>query len=168
MVTVGGPAGLGGFNFIGRWGPATGVATTTNRALFGLALTTATPTDVEPSTSVSCVFMGWDAADANIQIMHNDATAACTKVNLGASFPVPTADRTSLYELALYSPKGTTQSVNWMVTDLVSGATASGTISTDMPATTAILTPRGWMSAGGTSSVIGIGLNSMMIDPLLG
>ena len=168
MVTVGGPsAGRGGFHFVGRWGPATGVATTTNRALFGLALTTAVPTDVEPSTSVSCVIMGWDAADANIQIMHNDGTAACTKVNLGASFPVPTADRTALYELALYSPKGVTQSVNWLVTDLNSLATAGGTISTDMPAATAILSPRGWMSVGGTSSVIGLGLHSLMLDPLL-
>lgn len=168
IAGVGGSAaGLGGFAFVGRWGPATGVATTTCRALFGLANITSAPADVEPSTNINCILMGWDAADANIQIMHNDATGTCTKIDLGAAFPVPTTDRTALYELSLYSPKGTTQSVAWKVTDLVSGATASGTISTDMPAATSLLAPRGMMSVGGTSSVIGIGVNSIVFDPLL-
>jgi hypothetical protein len=168
LGTVGGPsAGLGGFVFVGRWGPATGVATATNRAFFGLANVTAAPTDVQPSTVVNCVFMGWDAADANIQIMHNGAAGACTKVDLGASFPVPTTDRSALYELVLVAPKGTTQTVAWRVTNLVSGAVASGTISTDMPSTSTLLAPRGWMSAGGTSSVIGIGVHSIYFDPVL-
>lgn len=170
LVSVGGPsAALGGFHFIGKWTPATGVATTTNRAFFGLANTTAVPTDVEPSTSVSCIAMGWDAADTNIQIMSNDAAGTCTKVDLGASFPVPTVDRTALYQLELYSPIGTTQSVSWTVTDLVSGAVASGTISVaaDMPSTTTLLAPRGWMSVGGTSSVIGLKLVSVYLDPIV-
>ena len=168
MVSVGGPsAGLGGFHFTGRWGPSTGVATATNRAFFGLAAVTSAPSDVEPSTVVSCVFMGWDAADTNIQMMTNDATGTCTKVDLGASFPVPATDRTALYELAMYAPKGTAQSVAWLVTDLVSGATASGTITTDLPAAATLLSPRAWLSVGGTSSVIGLGLNSLVLDPLL-
>lgn len=111
--------------------------------------------------------MGWDAADTNIQIMVNDASGTCTKVDLGASFPVPTTDRTALYELSLFSPKGTTQSVAWQVTDLVSGAVASGTITTNVPAATALLCPRGWMSVGGTSSVIGLGVSGIVLDPLL-
>ena len=168
IVTVGGgSAGVGGFHFHGVWGPATGVATTTSRAFFGLANVTSAPADVEPSTTVNCVFMGWDAADANIQLMRNHATGTCTKIDLGASFPVPTTDRTALCSLEMYSPKGTPQSVEWLVTDLVSGATASGSITTDLPATSSLLAPRGWMSVGGTSSVVGIGVASMMVDPLL-
>lgn len=168
MVSFGGTAaGLGGFHFIGRWGPATGVATTTNRAFFGMANTGVTPTDVEPSTTTLCVGMGWDAADTNIQIMCNDGSGTCTKTDLGASFPRPTANRTALYELALYNPKGTTASLSWLVTDLVSGATASGNITTDLPPVATLMAPRGWISVGGTSSVIGFGLNSMYLDPLL-
>ena len=167
-ASVGGPsAGLGGFVFVGRWGPATGVATTTNRAFFGLANISSAPTDVEPSTAVNCVFMGWDAADTNIQLMRNDATGNCTKIDLGASFPVPTTDRATLYELSLYSPRGTTQSVDWLVTNLITGATTSGTVTTDLPSTTTLMAPRAWMSVGGTSSVIGIGVNSVVLDPLL-
>jgi len=163
VVSVGGTgADLGGFRATSIWGPATGVATATNRANI-----TSAPTDVEPSTTVSCVAMGWDAADANVQMMFNDGAGTCTKVSLGASFPVPTTDRTALYKLELNSPKGTTQSVQWRVTDMVSGAVAQGTQTTDLPATTTLLAPRGWISAGGTSSVIGLGLTSFYLDPLL-
>lgn len=167
FVTVGGPAGLGGFRFIGRWGPATGVATTTNRAFFGMSATIVAPTDVQPSSLLSSVFMGWDAADTNIQIMHNDGAGACTKIDLGASFPVPLVDRTSLYELELTSPAGVTQSVTYLVTDLISGATATGTVTTNLPAVATLLTPHGYVSAGGTSSVIGMALYSLYLDPLV-
>ena len=168
MVTAGGAsAGIGGFHLVGRWGPATGVSVTTNRAFFGMANVTVAPTDVEPSSGLNCVGMGWDAADANVQVMFNDGTGACSKIDLGALFAVPTTDRTTLYELSLFSPKGTTQSVDWFVTNLVNGATASGTLTTDLPSTTTLLAPRGWMSVGGTSSVIGLTLNSLYIDPLV-
>ena len=79
----------------------------------------------------------------------------------------PVTDRTELYELALYSPKGTTQSISWRVTNRLTAAVATGTISTDMPTTANLLTVRGWMSVGGTSAVIGIALNTMTLDPLL-
>lgn len=161
--TVGGPsAGDGGFHMICRWGPATGVGTTTNRAFVGMG-PTAAPTDVEPSTITNMIGMGWDAADTNIQLMYRGA-GAVTKVDLGASFPVPTADRTKAYEIALFSPPGTTQSVGYEVTDLATGAVATGTITTNLPSTTTLLAPRGWMSVGGTSSVIGLALMSLYIE----
>jgi hypothetical protein len=153
----------GGFFFVCRWGPATGVATTTNRAFVGMGNSTAAPTDVEPSSITNIVGMGWDAADTNIQIMYRGA-GAVTKVDLGASFPVPTADRTKKYELVLFSPNNTTQSVGYRVTDLGTGAQTSGTITTNLPTNTTLLAPRGWMSVGGTSSVIGIALTSLYIE----
>lgn len=162
--TVGGAnADEGGFFFVCRWGPATGVATTTNRAFVGMANVTTAPTDAEPSTITNIAGMGWDAADANIQIMHR-GTGAVTKINLGASFPVPTTDRTKAYELVMFSPPGSTQSVSYTVTDLGTGATASGTINTNLPTNTTLLAPRGWMSVGGTSSVIGIALMSCYLE----
>ena len=156
-------AGDGGFLSVLRWGPATGVETTTTRALAGMRVVT-TPTDVETSTIVNMVGMGWDAADANIQIMHNDGSGTATKINLGAAFPVPTVNRTSVYEIALFSPPGTTQSVGYRVTDLVSGAEASGTITTDIPGTGTLIAPVAQMSVGGTSSVVGIKIFSHYIE----
>ncbi len=157
----------GGFLVRTLWGPSTGVATATNRCFVGLSDANAAPTDVEPSVRLNIVGMGWDAADANIQIMSNDGTGAATKIDLGASFPVPTTDRTSVYEVQLYSPNSLTQSVSYRVlryntTDKTIAAEASGTVTTDLPGVTALLAPFGAYSAGGTSSVIGLGLMGIL------
>ena len=157
-------AGLGGFSMVYRWAPATGVATATQRAFAGMRNSTAAPTDVEPSTQVSMCGMGWDAADANIQFMHNDASGVATKIDLGASFPVPTVDRTSVYEIALFAPPGTTQSLSYEVRDLVSGAVATGTVTTNLPPTTTALVPFSYVSVGGTSSVVGIAVMGLYIE----
>lgn len=164
MMRGGTPTGFGGFYYVCRWGPATGVATTTNRAFVGLANAVTAPSDVEPSSQSNIIGMGWDAADANIQIMVN-AASTTTKTNLGASFPVPTADRTKMYELALFNAPGDTNCY-YEVTDISTSTPtiATGTLSTNLPALTTALAPRGWMSAGGTSSVIGIALSSLYIE----
>lgn len=168
VVTVGGAsAGLGGFRMSMIWGPATGCTISTHRAFAGLAVISSAPTDVDPSTTVNCVAMGWDAADANVQMMFNDASGTCTKVDLGASFPVPSTDRSTLYELELYSPPGTTQTVYWRVTNLITGDVTSGTQTTDLPIVSGLLAPRLWMSVGGTSSVIGMALGNVYLDPLV-
>lgn len=164
QLTVGSTiTNLGGFHYVCRFGPATGVATTTNRCFVGLANSTAAPTDVEPSSITNIVGCGWNAADTNIRIMHRGA-AAVTNIDLGVDFPVPTADRTKVYELAMFSKPGTTQEVKWEFTDLGTGIKATGTISTNLPTTSTFLAPRGWMSAGGTSSLIGIALFNLYIE----
>lgn len=163
--TVGGTAaGLGGFQMVWRWGPATGVATATHRAFVGMRNITTAPTDVNPSTVTNICGMGYDAADANIQFIHNDGSGTATKIDLGASFAKPNADLTSVYEIALFSPPGTTQTLHYEVTNLVSGAVATGTITTDIPTTSTLLTPYSFMSVGGTSSVIGIATMGLYIE----
>lgn len=163
--TLGGTAaGLGGFHLVWRWGPATGVATATHRAFVGMRNTTAAPTDVNPSTQTNICGMGYDSADTNIQFMHNDGAGTATKIDLGASFPKPNVDLTSVYEIAMFSPPGTTQSLSYEVTNLVSGAVATGTVTTDIPTTSTLLNPFGYMSVGGTSSVIGFATMGLYIE----
>ncbi len=154
---------MGGFHYVCTWGTATGGATATNRAFVGMANTTAAPTDVEPSTITNIVGMGWDAADANISIMHR-GTGAVTKIDLGAAFAVPTTDRANAYLLELYSPPGTTQKVGYKVTNIITNAVAEGEITANLPTAATFLAPRGWMSVGGTSSVIGIALSQLYIE----
>ena len=167
-IRVGRSAGApGGFLVQMLWGPATGVATSTTRAFCGVRPTVA-GSDVEPSTFTNIIGMGWDAADTNIQIMHNDGSGTATKIDLGASFPVPTADRTEVYELQLYSPNSLTQSVSYRVirydtTGKTIAAETSGTITTDLPAVTQFLGLRTSISAGGTSSVIGCAVGGWLI-----
>jgi hypothetical protein len=156
-------AGNGGFFKVCRWGPATGVATATTRCFVGMAGGVAAPTDVNPSTLLNTIGMGWDSGDAQISVIHNSGSGAATKVPLGASFPRPTADRAHMYELAIFCPPAAANAF-WEVTDLVTGAVATGEITTNLPAAAALMGPRGWMSVGGTSSVIGIALCSVYIE----
>lgn len=160
---TGNAAGRGGFFLVCRWGPATGVATGTNRAFVGFTGSTSAPTDVQPSSLTNMFGMGWDAADTNIQFMYNDGSGTATKVDLGASFPRPTADRTEVYEIALFCASNTT-TIYYQITNLTTGAVATGSVTTDIPSNTTLLSPRGWMSVGGTSSVIGIALKSLYIE----
>ncbi len=162
--SVGGTlAATGGFHLILRWGPDTGATTATHRGFAGMR-PSAAPTDVEPSTLLNMVGMGWDAADANIQFMHNDATGAASKIDLGASFPVPTVNNSAVYEIALFSPPGTTQRADYRVRNLTTGAEATGSVTTGLPASTTLLAPAIHMSVGGTSSVIGIAVMSAYVE----
>lgn len=152
----GNAAGLGGFHVIIRAGQATGVASvSTERFFIGISTNTGAPTDVQPSSLVNCIGVGYDAADTNYHIMHNDGSGTCTKVD--TSIAQPTADRTDVCELALFAaPNGS--DIKYQFTLLNTGSTFSGTISTDMPSNTTFLSARGYHSVGGTSSVTGLGL----------
>ena len=159
----------GGFLARFVWAPATGVSNASHRAFCGLDGTTNVPTDVNPSgATTGIVGMGWDAADANIQIMHNDLSGAATKIDLGSGFPVPTVDRGEVYELQLFSPNSLTQSVSYRVirydkTDNTIAAEATGTITTNLPPVSTLLGPHIRMSVGGVSSVVGIACMGILI-----
>lgn len=154
--------GDGGFHHIVRFGPATGATLETRRGFVGMANSTAAPTDVEPSTITNCVGVGHDAADTNFQIMHR-GTGAITKIDTGIP-KVSSADRTEVYELVLFSPPGTTQQVGYEFTRLTTGDRVTGLITTNLPAATTLLAPRGWTSVGGTSSAIGLAFMGLTLE----
>lgn len=161
--TVGGISnGFGGFHMICRFGISVGGATATSRCFVGMGSSIIAPTDVEPSTIQNQIGVGWDAADANIQIFSAGSTV--TKINLGASFVVPAVNQSQVYEIALFSPPGT-QACYYQFTELSSGSTTSGTVTGGtLPPTSMLLTPRGWLSVGGTSSAIGISLMGLYVE----
>lgn len=155
-VFLGNAANRGGFKLLWRFAPATGVATATNRLLVGLRVGSPVPTDVEPSSLLNMIGVGWDAADANIQMMRNDGVGVATKIDLGANFPVPTVDRTNVYEFRLMAAPNSTV-VQYMFYEIESPTLAvTGSFSTDLPAVNVMLGPSAQMSVGGTSSVIGM------------
>jgi hypothetical protein len=158
----GNSAGMGGYYLNGVTGPATGVSTTTHRYFFGMTQSIANPTDAQPSSQTLCFGIGYDAADTNLQFMHNDASGTCTKVDLGSNFPVPTSDRSSFWRLIMYSPSNT-QEVYYKVIDMLDGDVYTGVATTDLPAKTDIFSPRGYASVGGTSSVIGFAIQQLEI-----
>ncbi|MGL5715545.1 MAG: hypothetical protein ACRCX2_21170, partial [Paraclostridium sp.] len=162
---LGNKAGDGGFSFSCTFGQATGVATTTHRLFVGMSTSTAAPTDVNPSNLTNMFGVAYDNTDANMQIMRNDGTGVATKIDLGSNFLVPTTDRTNMYRLDLYAaPNSTT--VYYKVTNLVTGNTTTGNFSTDIPAVNTLMSARGWMSVGGTLSVIGLKVSVLEVDSI--
>jgi len=139
----------------------TGGTTTTTRGFFGLRGASAAPTDVNPSTLTNIVGLGWDSGDSALSIIHNDASGTATKVSLEANFPRPTADRSQAWDLTILSDGA--GNVYWAVISLANGATASGVITTDLPAGNTLLTFLAYISVGGTSSVIGVGLSMVEV-----
>lgn len=157
-VLRGNAAGVGGFRYLCRWGNASGGTVATTRAFVGLSSNAAAPTDVEPNTQINIVGMGWGAADANLQLYHNDAAGVAVATDLGANFVVPNTDRSALYEIELWCPPNVTY-INYIIRNLVNNAVLMGQItSADIPLNTTYLSPRGYISVGGTSSIIGIAI----------
>lgn len=145
----------GGFMGVMHGGPSTGLTNSSHRFFMGMGDTVA-PSDVDPSTLTSVVGAGWDDTDTNMQFMHNDGSGTCTKIDLGASFAKPSTDRATIYRLRLFAPPGTSRSLSYEVTELESGAVATGTVTTNLPDATSYVTPKMYASVGGVSSVTGI------------
>lgn len=145
-----GAAIAGGFFFATRF--AIGSAVANQRLWVGLSNSTAAfSTSVAPSTFVNSIGAGWDSADANLQIMHNDAAGVATKVDLGANFPSNSLD--AVYELVLFCPPNG-NAVGYRVRRLDTGATAQGTLSTDLPAKSILLCYHAYMNNGGTAAAV--------------
>lgn len=164
QLSIGGTnAWEGGFWGVMHGGPDTGVTNASHRFFMGLG-DTAAPTDVNPSTLLRIAGIGYDAADTQVQFMHNDGTGVATKIALGASFPKPNADSTFAYRLRLYSPPGSTQSLSYEVENLGTSAIASGTVTTNLPGLTDFITPKLYTSVGGVSAVTGVMLGPIMFQ----
>jgi len=131
--------GLGGFFTVFRFGASSAVAG--QRMFVGLmSVTTAIATTANPEALTNVIGIGNASADANLQILHNDAAGVATKVNLGASFPVPSSSNNAIYDLTLYA-RPNASAIGWRVSRLDTGSVATGDIVTDMPASTTFLAP---------------------------
>ena len=120
----------GGFMYIAR------VAVTSASsvgALVGISGGTSNPSVTTTATSVTnFVGIGYNSGDANWSIVSNDASGNSTMTTLGASFPTGTSQQ-GFYEIILVNyPPGT--SYDYRVTNLQTGASANGSISSNIPA----------------------------------
>lgn len=85
----------------------------------------------EASSLFDTLMIGVDSTDTNLQLMHNDAAGAATKIDLGASFPGRNAS--AVYILELTCPSGAGSAVDYTVTRLDTGDVATGTLTTNLP-----------------------------------
>jgi hypothetical protein len=161
---TGNPANIyGGFFFVCRFGPSRGSASNATRRFFcGFSSLTTAPTDVNPSTTqTNALGVGTDSTDTNWQFIHRTTTGTAVKFDTG--FAKAATDNTKLYELVIFTSPFTSD-VNFQFTDLTNGSTVRYTATSSIPGQTTLLSPRCWTSVGGTSSVVGISLNTLYIE----
>lgn len=158
---LGNAANLGGFHFVARFGISDNTLATGARLFVGMVGGAGIIGNSEPSALTNIIGVGMNAADTTLQIMHNDATGAATKIDLGASFPEST--NTDFYELALYcSPSDTT--VMYEVCNLTTGAQVSGEIIANLPLNTQLLTWQLWRHNSNTGIAVGIDIASVYLE----
>lgn len=143
----GNAAGLGGFRVEFDWGVVT--TQTTMRIAVGLKSTAAFVLSTnEPSALTDFIAMACDAGDTNMQIMHNDGSGTATKVDLGSSFP----KTANVVYRAVFEAAANGSTVDYEVTRLDSAATASGTLSSNLPSSTTFMLPAYSFGNGGTAA----------------
>ncbi len=155
-------AGKGGFLYAARFGVSDAAAVADARLFVGMQASTAVIGNVNPSTLTNIIGVGCDNAQTTLRIMHNDAAGAATTIDLGANFPSNTLS-TDLYELLLYCAPNAS-SVFYRVERLNTGDVASGTITTDLPSTTTLLSPQIWRNNGATALAVGIDIAGQYLE----
>ena len=149
-----GTAGIGGFHYVTRFGVSDAATVANARMFVGLSATAGVLANADPSTFLNQIGLGCDAGQTTLRIIHNDGAGVSTLVDLGANFPAQTLS-TDMYELQLYcAPNGST--VGYRVERLNTGHVAEGTISTDLPINTTLLSPQLWRNNGATALAVGI------------
>ena len=165
-VTLGvsGTPNFGGFYYVTRFGIADTVAAP--RTFIGLSSIGTTPTNVEPSTLINSIGVGQGAANTNLFVYYG-GSAAQTPIDLGVNFPTGTSN-TDWYELTLFAPPSSTNTVYYQVVRLNTGNVASGTLTgtagTVLPANTTFLGPRNWRTNNATASAVTLAFGNMYLE----
>jgi len=161
---VTGTPNYGGFYLASRFGIADTVASP--RTFVGMSSNTSAPTNVEPSTLTNSIGVGQGAANTNLFVYYG-GSAAQTPIDLGANFPTNTSN-TDWYELILFAPPSSNNTVYYQVTRLNTGNVASGTLTgtagTALPANTTSLAYRAWRSNNATASAVSIAQGNIYME----
>jgi hypothetical protein len=153
--------GLGGWNYVNRL--SLNVLQATGMGFFGLyGSISALATTLTLATVLNCIGIGFQrGTHTNWQLVHNDGAGVPTLIDLGVSFPV--ASMTNVLTLYIAAaPNGSDIGVR--VVEEVSGAAVELTITTDMPATTQLLSPRNYMNNGATAAAVAYDCSGVYVE----
>lgn len=155
---VGLVVGAGGWRVVARWGM--GTALTNTRFFAGVINQTGAIANVDPSTLINLVGVAFDSGDTNLHVMHNDGAGGATDIDLGASFP---KDTTSFYE-AEFVMEPASGVVTYRVLNIGTGAQATGTINSELPADTQILNDYIWANSGASSGIQSLDFHCLYLE----
>jgi hypothetical protein len=154
----------GGFYFVTRFGISDAVASP--RTFVGISSNISAPTNVEPSTLTNSIGVGQGAANTNLFVYYG-GSAAQTPIDLGVNFPTNT-NSVDWYELTLFAPPTSNNTVYYQVVRLNTGNVASGTLTgtagTALPSNTTSLALRYWRTNNATASAVTLAIGGMYIE----
>ena len=101
------------------------------RSFVGFTGNFAAPTNVEPTTLVSCVGLARLSTSNNWHIIHNDASGTCTSIDLGSGYPSNTLEVDLIYLRLTFNTNGT---ISYLVANKTTNISTSGVLSTNLPA----------------------------------
>lgn len=162
---IGAGVGRGGFKVQLRWCLESTFSPANGRCFFGITPNTNSWLNVEPDSLTNIIGVGANAGEANLSILHNDASGTATKTTIvsddspSVNFPALSTD--NVYDLILESVANS-QIVTWQLTNVETGAFATGTISTNLPSNTTYMTPILWVNNGSTASAHALGIYRMV------
>jgi hypothetical protein len=141
------------FIFDGLFGFAGTTADT--RFFYGLSTaSTATPTNVAPTSLTNILAVSKLDTSNNLHVIHNDASGTATSIDLGANFPCDTNQTDTYYARFEVDTIGT---VIYTVCRLNSDGEIThkveGTITSDLPTDNTLLYHRAWITNNATASV---------------
>ena len=163
-ITRSDAGGLGGFTQTMRFSVTSTVAT--QRLMMGLAQYDGAwgGVGIDPYTRQSAIFLGYDAAlDSTYQIIHCTNYGATTKVNTGIAIN----NTNAVFDFTLANAPGS-GNVAWSLKDINSGASASGTLTTNLPPAGTYLHPRIHINNGGMAAAVSVEVFGVWASNFLG
>lgn len=156
-------AGGGGFFAVFKFGCSDAATVAGAHQFCGFQNITAAPTaTTDPSTLTNCIGLAQINGSANMKIVFG-GSAAQTAIDLGANFPAGTLS-VDLYELILYAPPTSNNTVYYYVRRINTGDETSGTLTgtagTALPSNSTFMGPRMFRSNNATALAVGLDIAS--------
>ena len=167
QYTLGDGSGLGGFHYICRFVVSDPAAVSGARQFIGFRNIVTAPANVEPNSVTNCFGIAQLSTDNTQWYIVYGGSAAQTAIALGTGLGAPTLTNTA-WDLALFAPPNSNNTVYYQVTNLGSNVTVSGTLTgtagTVLPLSTALLAPCVWRCNNATALAVGIDVASHYIE----
>lgn len=162
LYVCSGASDYGGYYFCSQSSMLNNLAT--GRNMTGLhGASGAFPAASTAFTSLTDVIgLGFEHGATEYSIVHNDASGTATTIPLGSSFPTASVN-VSWMILEIFCRRGAS-SVSYRVTNLKNGAIAQGSISTNLPSSTTLLTPITYCSNGTTASLSSMAIGTISLE----
>lgn len=167
----------GGTNFIARvsgfyyrviWG-VSGTLNTASRGFFGFTTSSALISgSTEPSAYTNVFGIGWDASQTELRAIYNDGSGAANTSSLGVNFPINGSVNDDIYDCELYCDPANTTDVFYQVTRTKTSTgdtyVATGTMSTDLPASTTTGNFHAHINSGSAAAVTTVAIFSQYFE----